>query len=115
MSFGPAITTEIAEELAPKGVWSRVPSAACVDRDLSAGDWRVLVLLCKFADQHGRCFPSQHLLATTLKVRRQVVGRHLTRLQAKGYLRRTIKHRGKRGAWGRTLYTIQYRVFTVAA
>lgn len=115
MSFGPAITTEIVEEHAPKGVWSRVPSAACLDRNLSAGDWRVLVLLCKFADKHGRCFPSQHLLAITLKVRRQVVGRHLDRLEAKGYLHRAIKHRGKRGAWGRTVYTVLYPLFSVIA
>jgi len=92
------------------GHWGRVPGAASPDRRLSAGDWRVLVLLSVYADKNGRCFPSQALMANHLGVRRQVVGNHLRRLEGYGYLRRELRHRNTRGAWPKTYYTILYPI-----
>lgn len=106
-----AIAHKNDDEPPRDGPWSRVPAVTALDRRLSAGDWRVLTLLCKFAGRDGLCFPGQETLANTLKVRRQVVGRHLDRLESRGYFRREISHRGKWGAFGRTLYTIQYPPF----
>lgn len=111
MSFDKTATTMVDDQLASRGAWSRVPSVACLDRRVSAGDWRVLTLLCKFADKNGRCFPSQQRLATILGMRRQVVGRHLKRLDEWGYITRKILHRGKRGQWGFACYWIQYPLF----
>lgn len=93
------------------GPWSRVPAASAVDRRLYAADWRVLTLLCKYVDRNGLCYPSQEELAEKLNIRRQSVATNLKHLDDLGYLHREISHRRKSGAFGRTLYRIQYPPF----
>lgn len=101
----------VADPSPQEGRWSRVPSAASLNRRLSAGDWRVLNLLCMYADKNGRCFPSQTLLARKLDILRQSVGRHIKRLESYGYLLRDVRPRNNRGGFPRTYYKILYLPF----
>lgn len=91
------------------GLYSRVPAAVAADKRLWASDHRTLEALCKFADRHGRCFPSHNRLADMIGIARRQVQRSLTRLRKFGWI--SWERRFRRDGRGLTsnLYQIFYK------
>ena len=74
---------------------------------ISASEFRVLVMVLTYADQHGeRAFPGIALLAEDCQLSERQVQRCLDKLRAEGYL--DEKRRGRRNV-GATTYTLTAR------
>lgn len=65
----------------------------------------VLITLANRSDQHGKCWPSQELLADECGVSVRALAHHLKALEADGFITRSTKHLG-RGNGSRTAYVL---------
>jgi len=83
------------------GTWARVSRAAALDRRLSSEAFRVLAVLCCYADNTTyRCCPSVATIADHLGLTRRMAQLHLRRLEELGYVT-TIRQKLGTGAIGR--------------
>jgi hypothetical protein len=63
------------------------------DQDLGPVDILVYIALAKHADSDGVCWPSMATLAKLARCARETVARSISRLEARGYLKRTPRFR----------------------
>lgn len=89
--------------------WSKVPTAAALDRSLSATDLRTLILLCGYAGAIGCCYVSQSTLAQLRGVTRQMIAKSLDRLRHRLWVTWDIMHRPNSKELTSNWYTIHYK------
>ena len=86
--------------------WGKIPAWWLDHPDLDADGFAVLAALATFADEHGRCWPSQSTLALKLKRSRPTINRILQGLSDIGLV--SIEHRrGRDGARLSCLYRLR--------
>jgi predicted transcriptional regulator len=81
-----------------------LPIRALTDKQLTDGTFRALALLCSYCNRAGITWVSQKRLADDMKVSRQAITKHLTKLKAAGYVEVTRK--GFRGERANTLRVV---------
>ena len=73
----------------------------------------VLVTLANRTNEHGKCWPSQQLLADECGISIRAIADHLKALEADGFVVRSTQHLGK-GNGSRTTYTLHLAALKVA-
>lgn len=73
----------------------------------------VLITLANRTNEHGKCWPSQGLLAGECGISVRALADHLKALESDGFIKRSTQHLGK-GNGSRTTYTLHLAMLKVA-
>ena len=73
----------------------------------------VLITLANRTNEHGKCWPSQELLAGECGISVRAISDHLKALESDGFIKRSTQHLGK-GNGSRTTYTLHLEKLKVA-
>jgi hypothetical protein len=87
--------------------YSRVPTRAAGDSDLSRTALRVLVAIGRYVNRHGRAIPALATLATMTGLDRRNLPAAIRELEERGYLSR-VRRRDEKGDYTSTEYAIDF-------
>ena len=74
-----------------------IENAVLEDQELGPVDLLVYIALAKYADSEGVCWPAMATLGKLARCARETVARSISRLEARGYLRRSPRFRDDGG------------------
>ena len=78
---------------APPSFFARVPSSAVTDKRLTDKEFRVLCVLCSYANNQGFAYPNSKTIGDLFGLDRKNVTRALTKCEKLGYIEKVSKFR----------------------
>lgn len=81
------------------------------DRELNIGAKAVYAYFCSYAGAGNSCFPSRDKICYDLNISKDTVGKHISQLTLKGYIK--VEQVKEKGRFSRNVYTILNEVTPV--